>query len=157
MNKSSVIIHVFPSKDITNIDGYDESIYGKKFSTKDEISLNKVTNGFSVLYDSETCEELNMEDFVDAFYDIMNSTIDEDIISYIALFYYPGDSFSYECGKNIIDLDILLKSNSNNNFRYMESKSIKYLLEHYDDATSTFEFDDNDEDREEISIDEFYQ
>lgn len=149
----SVKIFIFNSK--INWDDYDctQSHVGDEISTTENILVNKVDDGYSIVYMDDVFEELNVQEFLDSFIQLFSTNLPGKQIQ-VDIRYFPLDDFSEDCGKCILDLDNLFRECEDDNIEYLTSPSVAQLIEGFDEETNEFDF--NEDDDEDIDIDDIF-
>jgi hypothetical protein len=155
MHTSVVSVNIFQDGiDLHQIKGYEESVHGRVFSNFDEIHVNKVMNGYAVLYTDKMFEQLDPELFGENLIEILEVNIQNmhiDVAIEIQIMYYPLNTFAEECASNIIQLDYYLDKHQTRYIKYSESDSVRFVSDYYDEDDETFHFDDIDDEDENTS------
>jgi len=145
MATTAVNVYIFPScVDVTEIDNYDESVYGKTYSNLDEIRVNQVTGGYSILYNDQVFSKLETSVFGDALVKLFTDNLPETTVELEIFYFYMGRHFSTECGIAVLQLDDYLVECDNPAIEYSTSESVAHLMASYDDEDEEFYFTDGD-------------
>lgn len=155
MNKTLVKINIFPPNiNINQLQYYEESVYGKIFSTLTEIRLNKVMDGYSILYRADSFERIDIPIFADNLVNIFIDNFADDIIEIELYYWHMGEKyFSAPCGINIIQLDDYLTDYDDDRIQYNTTESVDYLIESYDEDSEEFDFDEDDTEEDDDDMD----
>lgn len=138
-NRATVRIMIFPAEiAISEIDGYDESMYGKSFSNLNEICVNQVTNGYTILYNDNIFSRLNVSIFGDHLVQLFTKNLPNTTVELEIYYFYMGSYFYDQCGIAILQLDDYLSEWDYDNIEYNTSESVTFLLSHYDDEDEEF-------------------
>lgn len=139
MNRARVKIIVFPADiNLSRIENYDESAYGKVFSTLNEIHVNNVNDGYTILYTADLFEQLDTAIFSDNVIEMLTGALPKTMIDIDINYIYMGD-FSEDCGIAIMKIDDYMSEIENPYVEYDESPSVAHLIDSWDDDTQEFD------------------
>jgi len=146
--KIFVKIIVFPTGiDLTKDINFDENIYGKEFSDLQDIKINEVVDGYSVLYDDTLFPQLDIYTFADNIIETFGSQLTDYAVK-IELYYIHMNMINSECGKELTKLNNYLYFEDMDcpydNIEYCETSNIEYIIDMFDDI------DDSDDDDDDI-------
>jgi len=156
MNITYVNIIVFPKEtNLNQVEDYDELLYGRAFSNLNEIQVNRVPNGFSVLYRDDIFSKLDPTMFVDGLINLLTSNISDTFVLKI-YYFYMGSHFYHQCGSAIISMDEYLSNHYRNDMmRYTTSESVSYIIDHYDAVMDRFYIDDSNQEEPKKEVEEY--
>lgn len=147
MNRVNATLHIIPADvEPYDLEDFDDLQHGKVRSTSREIKVNKVADGYSMVYTDDVFNTLEVDVFAKNMIRIFQTNIPNSIID-MKIFYHFNldsgeDSFDYETAENLLGLNEFLMLTKNQMFRYHVSDSIKEVVEYMQDDDG----DDDDED-----------
>lgn len=148
MNRINVTLHIIPDDVMSyDLEDFDELQHGKVRSTSREIKVNKVADGYSIVYTDNVFNELDARVFAKNMIRIFQTNVPNSIID-MKIFYHfeldnGEDSFDYETAENILGLNELLIGIRNQMFRYHASDSMNEIIEYMQDDENDEEEDDD--------------
>lgn len=150
MNRTSVALHIVPSDvEYYNLENYDEVRLGSVKSNTREIKVNKTDDGFSIIYDGDTFNQLNASVFGSNMIKIFQANLPNTVIDMKIVYYFElnngEDEFESVVATKVIEMDLTLLSMNSQFFRYHRSESVvetaEYLREENDPEN---DFDEDD-------------
>jgi len=146
MNELYVKIIIFPEQlDLDKEENYDEKIYGKDFSDLDDIRVNQVVGGYSILYKDELFHQLDTKAFADNIIQLFSSQLPDHVIK-IEMYYFHMDAFNSDCAEAIVELDEYFEEvDLPDNITYISTENIAFILELHD-------ADDDEDDEDNLSL-----
>lgn len=138
MNRVNVMLHIIPSEvEPDDLETYDESRHGKVRSNTCEIKVNKVTNGFSVIYTDDVFKRLDCNILGSNIIRLFKTNVPNAIIDMGIFYHYELDDGSVEFDKTsaekIFKLDAFLSKNSDRIFIYHHTESVTETSDYYED------------------------
>ena len=142
MVTTNVEIHILPSN--FNIkESMVSYLQNASISSLDEIRVNKVQNGYAVLYTDELFKRLDVASFTENLINLFRSNlpgIPIDIVIYYR--FWTRETFSPECGITILQMDDYMEDYpGGNTVSYITSESVEAIYQAYDEDDGTFDFD----------------
>lgn len=105
---NEIVIKTFVVRDgveLSNVPNYDDSIYGSVFSDEEELRINRIRDGYSILYTDSVFREFNVQTFRDALKDIIISNVVTGNSKLIFEFHYFWfEQLDQMCALKIIEL-----------------------------------------------------
>lgn len=148
MNRINVTLHIIPADvDPYDLESYDGIHHGFVRSTSREIKVNKVSDGYSVIYTDDVFNNLRPDVFAKNMIKIFQMNVPNTIIDMKILYHYDldngEDSFDSDTAHCIIGLHDFLTQIRNQMFRYHSSYSIEEIIEYLQETEDS---DDDDDD-----------
>ena len=153
MDNICIKIIIFPmAVDLNKEENYDEKIFGTEFSDLDDIRVNQVIGGYSILYNDKLFPQLDTKSFADNILGLFISQIPDGNLT-VELYYFHMGDFSEECGKALIELDEYIGDSDfdfdpNERIYYHTTSNMTNILYAYDEDTDTFDFSEEVDDGE---------
>jgi hypothetical protein len=165
MPTTDIRLVVVPAEtELSTLRDYEPHQVGNKFSDQTTLNIQKVQNGYAILYtDHEFCA-LDTDIFAKNLISIAQRRFPNTEIAFASFYQFREigtdrvDKFSIQTAQSILDLDEYLKSHKASNFTYHTSYSIG-LIESILAAIAEREKEDSDEeeDDDESEYDDFKQ
>lgn len=152
MNRINVALHIIPKGvPTTELENYDRNRCGSVLSNDKEIKVNKVLNGYTIVYDDDTFKGLDTVVFATSFVQIFKKNLPNTVIDAAMLYHFElesgDDAFDEDTAKKVIELSGYFASISNPVFRYRVSESVVYTVNYYKDINEPDDrYDDDDPD-----------
>jgi hypothetical protein len=137
--------------DITTISNYHESEYGTEFSTLEEIAINEIRDGYSVLFRDVAFREIDIKLFGNEIINGVKSTFPNKLIE-LEIHYFWLDGLDQECAKKVVQLDDYFSDIEDDHVKYFASESVTKLINSMNMDSMTFNLNANDPDED---IEEF--
>lgn len=149
MNRVNVMLHIFPSGvGKYELEEYDESRDGKIMSNSREIKVNKVLDGYSMLYNDDVFGNLDMSILGANIIKLFKRNLPTAIIDFGIAYHYElsnGDEdFDIDAAEKIFELDARMLKTRDPHFYYHRTGIIKRAIEYYQDLNNEDEEDDED-------------
>jgi len=156
MNQSNLKIYVIPSDVLLNsVEGYEPSVDGKVFSTMTDIKVNKIPDGYSILYLSDDIKNIDIDILGNNIIKLFMKNVPNTMIDICIEYLYEVNE--YDEIYNKIDLPVVnnlltleskffnISRDPNGVFRYHKTESMCKLVETIINNYKDIEDDDYDD------------
>lgn len=163
MNRNDIVIHIIPSGiDVNNLITYNENQDGRILSDSKEIKVNNKSGKYTVLYNTNMFQTINVETFGKNFIDLLLKNLPNSLLDITILYHYQlkndDEEFDISIAEKIFELDnyfrVMNIKISNISYHWTNSflELVKYYNEYIKYMNDSEEDDDNDEDEDEKDI-----
>ena len=139
MNTVGLKIHVIPSnRNLSATPGFDPSIDGSNFSQKDQININKVIDGYSVIFLDTVFKYLDIKLFIGNLIKLLTTNLPDTIFDISIHYHYITSNCSYDyydndTARKIYELHetmmMLINSNQMKCLEYSESDTLNKMFD----------------------------
>lgn len=164
-SSTELTIHIVPyGVRLDELADYSVGEVGNAFSTREYLNVNKVEDGYSVIFDTQTLIGLNPQYLINNIMKIFTANLPGENVNISLVYLYEmendalDDKFDMTVAQAIMMLDIMfyrVLGQGASNFRYYRSQSVVDTAETYQDIMEGNDDDDDDDDDPEEGDREF--